>query len=163
MMTVPLPNPLLQPIAFLMTFLVYYVYPDPILGVLKIALFSTVLMYPFLLIGDKVYTKLKNQIRIQPVIIWYITGFLMTAIFWLIIRIWSSLLGGEVFMTGTITEIAVGWFLGSIFILVFGMFGHWLLRKMEHEYEMPHYISYLIISYVLNVIGWTIIVGKYFV
>lgn len=155
MIAIALPNPLTNPVAFLLHFFYFYVITDPIMGVLKIALFTAVMVYPFILAGDKLYAGMKKQLKIQPIFVWYISGFIMSAVFWFAIRLWSSVLGGEPFM-GTVTGAVGAWFAGSLLVLLLGLMGHWLLKKMQLRYDMPRYISYLIIDYIMCAIFWSL-------
>ncbi|MFW5902263.1 MAG: hypothetical protein ACOCTT_00030 [archaeon] len=145
-------NPLLF---LLMTFITGSLRNGPIFLTL-LAVMTSIFTYPFIFLG--IWILKKQMMKIEEFNDWQkelVTVISLSFIFWILIRVWYVLAGSSF-----ITDIPgfIAWALITGFVAYLFYLG----AKKTHliftdKWEMPKPLSYFIVNYAFNLIGWILL------
>jgi predicted neutral ceramidase superfamily lipid hydrolase len=161
---VALVDPITNPIGFMIFFFLANDLYDPS-GVIKIAFFMSVLIYPVLLLGwflnPKITKGLENTVK-KPLIIYFITTLVSVIVFWVYMRVWYILLNpnSQGFSFALVDFIKMLVIL-SVFAYPFVLLGNFLLKKIKQQWKMPDVITVYLIDLAMCLVVWFIIWGFY--
>lgn len=164
MASVAIVDPITNPIGFMIYFFLSNDLYDPT-GIVKIAFFMSVLVYPILLLGwylnPKITDTLEKTIKAR-FIIYFLTTFLCVIAFWLFMRLWYILLdpknmGLSFTPLGLLQAVVVISVLSYPFVLL----GNFLLKKMKQVWKMPDFITLYIIDIAMCLAAWLVIWGYF--
>jgi len=145
-------NPLLF---LLMTFIAGTLRNGPIF-LLLLSVLTSIVTYPFIFLGRIILNK--QMVKIEELNNWQkelVTVILLSLIFWILIRLWYFLAGSS-FIVDILGFIA--WVLVTGFIAYLFLIGAKKIHSMfTSKWEMPKPISYFIMNYMFNLIGWIIL------
>jgi len=156
-----IPNPISNPLLFLVAYFLANMGLDALRTTAELALFSSIIAYPFVFMGDFIYGKLRRKIKVERIVVFYIASFISFVIAWFVLRLWSALLGGEPFIDISVSQLFSSFFAASIIVFVLALFGHYIMRKIELRYEMPKPIMYFIIVYLISLMLWSVVALSY--
>jgi len=145
-----------DPLGFLfMTFIVGSLRQGPVFLAL-LSLLTSIVIYPFIYIGKWTFKRFMEEVeelrKWQKELVVVIA---MSALFWILVRAWYVLIGSSF-----VTDVAG--FLAWILITGFIAYLFYLSAKKAHSrftdsWTMPRPISYFIVNYGFNLIGWIIL------
>ncbi len=145
-----------NPLLFLfMSFITGSLRHGPIF-LLVLALITAVITYPFIFLGKWVFKEFSE--RLKELEKWQnklLTTLTLSLILWLLIRAWYALTGSSfiVDIPGFIAWVLITGLIFHIFYL-----GAKIIHsKIIEKWTMPSVISYFLIDYIFNLIGWIIL------
>ena len=148
-------TPLLDPLGFIGVYFFYYAANEVVMTPLKLALYSSILIYPFMLIGRWMHINfMKTANRIVRL---YVISLAVTFIFWIVMLIWRTIgvgLGGT---SLNVVNIVIGWIMAAAIAMPFMIIGFHLHRKMSERWNMPKALSLYIITLIMCILFWYIL------
>ena len=159
-MVMELVNPLTDPIGFIFLYFMFIVSSEGIPALLKLGLFSSVVAFPFSVLGRYVYQWLHQRVHDiwkVPLLTFYLASLVTSIIFWVVIRTWTSFLNGTAFTTSSAVAIIGNILLISIIVYPFILLGYYLNIKIHQKWDMPWIIIFYILGLLMCIIFIAII------
>ncbi|MBI4214686.1 hypothetical protein HY546_01700 [archaeon] len=153
-------DPVGNPLGFIGFFFIQNALVDP-LTPLKLALYSSVLIFPFALIGRLVHSRLEKSgwlKGMKTAALWRLLAacFAGTLSFWLLTRLWTFAFYREL-PAGAFFGIAHGILLGTITSALLAVTGNKLLKIMRKQWQMPSLLAVYIAELVMSAAFWVIV------
>ncbi|MBI1973305.1 hypothetical protein HYS54_00685 [Candidatus Micrarchaeota archaeon] len=151
-------DPLGNPVGFISFFFLQNALVDP-LAPLKLALYSSILVFPFVLAGRFVYSRLlasKSSLAgMKTARFWKLLASCFTAsvTFWVVLSLWVYAFHREFPAVGA-TGVLYGILLGTAVSTLLAWLGMKLLAAMRSHWQMPTALSVYIAELLMNAVFW---------
>lgn len=151
-------NPIADPIGFIIFFFLLEMNESGFITLFKLGLLCSVIAFPFVLLGRLVLSWLDENLRSgKGLLHYYLTGLIITVLFWFLLRLWYVVFGGSVFAAGSALSIIGSLLLSSIILFPMVLFGIWLKSVVQQHWKMPELLTIYIITLVLSTLLWFVI------
>jgi hypothetical protein len=145
-------NPFADPVSFIIYFYIFSVSAEGFPALLKLALVSSVLAFPFALLADRIYSRLSENPAAKPLVLMFASALLTTIAFWLVMLLWQLASGRAI--SGDIVLPLLG---SSVVAFAFGLLGHYILSKIKSLWKMPKLLAIYVSSLATCIIFWAIV------
>ena len=153
-------NPIADPIGFIVLFFVFGVGEDLLGTLLKLSILSSVIVFPFVLLGKKVYEWVEKSVKSIHLVKLFLTSLITVFLFIIIIRLWYVLWGSEFLAVGA-ADFLLGFALAVVVAFIFAIVGDFLNHIVHKQWQVPQgltlYVIDLIVSFVFFVSVITVI------
>lgn len=148
-------SPLTDPLGFIAVYFFYYGANDMIMTALKLGLFSSVLVYPFMYLGRYVHKWLLQKTW-NRIVHFYVVSLIITIVFWIIMLIWRIIGEGMPEIGFNIINLVAGWIVIAAAALPFIIVGYHIHERMTQRWKMPKPISLYIVTLAMCIPFWFI-------
>ncbi len=154
-------NPIADPLGFIVFFFIFGVGGDLLGTLLKLSIFSSVIVFPFTLLGKLVYGWVEKSVKSIHLVKLFLTSLITVFLFIIIIRLWYVLWGSEFLAIGA-GDFLLGFAVAVVIAFIFALLGDFLNHVIHKQWQVPQgltlYVIDLIVSFVFFLI---VIIGVY--
>jgi len=148
-------SPIADPIGFIFFFFILGMGEDVLGTLLKLAILSSVIVFPFTVLGKLVYDWVYKNIKSSHFVVLFLTSFITVFLFILIIRLWYVLFGSGFLAVG-LTDFILGFIVATVVAFIFAILGDFVNHVVHQKWKVPQglalYVIDLIVSFVFFVV-----------
>lgn len=152
---VPFLDPLTNPIGFIILYFLLEVGTNSIVAILKMGLITSIITFPFTLLGSWLLPKLKEKYKTKPIVNLYLTCLIVSVVFWIILRLWYVAFGSSFIATDFISLIIM-FAIMSIATFILAFIGNFILTKVYERWEMPKKLALYFIGLIMCILFWAV-------
>jgi len=141
-------NPIADPMGFLFFMFLGGIGEDTIGTLLKLSILSSVIAFPFLLLGQRVYGWLGKNMKSAHLIVLFIASFVTMFLSLIIVRLWYVLFGSR-FLSIGLTDFVLGFAIAGIIAFLLAVLGDFLGHKLHQKWEVPDRLALYVIDVVV--------------
>lgn len=151
-------DPISNPLAFIFLSFFYSFFEEGIKALFEISIISSVIAYPFILLGDRIKVNIEESKKWKPIVNLFVTTLVTLFIFWVIIRVWYVIFSGSSFMT-SIPDFIIFIIGGSIIMFFFVILGNYIKTKISETWKMPQPIAFYIVGLIICIVFWLVVLA----
>ena len=125
--------PVTDPLSFIIINFVMGIGFDAIGTIVKLAILSSVLVFPFALFGRKIYEWIGIENRFFNLLF---TTFVTVFVFLMAVRLWAAAWGSPFLMVGA-GSLAIGYLAASLITFVIAVIGDFISHKLRQKWDIP--------------------------
>jgi hypothetical protein len=156
-------NPLTDPIGFIVFSFFFGIGGDTIGTIARLSIYSSVLAFPFVLLGRRVYSWVESQLKDvkSRLVVLFLATIVTVFLFIIIMRLWYVLWGSP-FLSVGFSDFIIGFAVICIGAFILAVLGGYLSHLLHRKWDVPNgladYVIDLIVCFALFIIA---VVGLY--
>jgi len=155
-------GPIADPIGFIVFFFVFNIGADLLGTIIKLAVLSSVIAFPFVLIGRWVYSWVEENVKSVHLVNLFLTSVITVLIFVIVIRLWYMLFGSP-FLAAGMSDLALGFGVVAVVAFLLAILGDWLNHLFHQTWDVPRGLTSYIISLIVCVVFYTAVIASIYI
>lgn len=143
-------NPIADPIGFIIMFFILKFWEDAVANTLKLAVLSSVLAFPFALIGKKIFELLGKSVK-NRLFSLFLTSAVAVFVFVIIIKVWGVLFGLP-FMAMDVGEFLFDLGIAIVVAFLFAILGDFINHVVHQKWQVPQMLTLYVITFAVSII-----------
>jgi len=148
-------NPVADPIGFIVFFFIFGVGEDPFGTLLKLSILSSVIAFPFVLLGKLVYGWVEKSVKSIHLVKLFLTSLITVFLFIIVMRLWYALFGST-FLSVSLSDFLIGFAVAVVIAFIFAILGDFLNHIVHKQWQVPEgltlYVIDLIVCFVFLIV-----------
>ncbi len=141
-------SPLADPIGFIVGLFVFGIPQDPLGSLLKLAVLSSVIIFPFTVIGKLVYDWVAKNVKSNHLVTLFLTSFITVFIFVIAIRLWYVMFGSQFLAVG-IVDFIIGFVIAGAVAFLFALLGDFINHIVHQKWQVPQALTLYMIDLIV--------------
>jgi hypothetical protein len=141
-------NPIADPIGFIFYMFLWGIGQDTIGTLLKLSILSSVIVFPFILLGKRVYGWVEKNVKSSRLVLLFLTSFLTLFLFLVIARLWYVAFGSA-FISAGLVEFIIDFVIAGIAVFVLALLGDFLSHKLHQKWDVPQKLSLYVVDLIV--------------
>lgn len=141
-------NPIADPIGFIVFLFIAGVGDDTITTILKLTILSSIIAFPFTLLGRQIYLWVDKKIKSVHLLKLFVTSTITLFFSLIIIRLWYVIWGSQ-FLAVDLTGFVSGFAVALAISFVFAMLGDYLNYLLHQKFDVPSTLALYTIDFVV--------------
>lgn len=146
-------NPLADPVSFIILYYIGGMASEGPVILLKLALLSSVIAFPFVLLGGFLFKKAIGNWKANRYLQLIAADFSMVVFFWLALGLWRAAWGGN-FITGSVLSIVQFFVVGTAVSFPLAVLGDYLKKKIDENWKIPGALAAYLLCLLSSIIFW---------
>jgi len=155
-------NPVADPIGFIILLFLWGVGEDTVATILKLAILSSVVVFPFTLLGKLVYDWVDKNIKSAHLVILFLTSFITVFLFIMIIRLWYVLFGST-FLSVGLGDFVLGFVIAGTVAFIFAILGDFINHVIHQNWKVPQGLTLYVIDLIVCFVFFLVVLGAYLI
>lgn len=147
-------NPIADPIGFMVLYYISGMMTEGYIILFKLALISSLLVFPFALLGRELFRN-SDKWKTHRLVKIFISSSIMSVVFWLVLGAWKWL-WTKTFLSGNFVNAFV---LSAAVAFPFAAIGDFMNRWIKENWKIPSVLSVYIICLALSIVFWLLVWG----
>jgi len=141
-------SPWADPISFIVGLFVFGIPQDALGTLLKLAVLSSVIIFPFTVIGKFVYDWVAKNVKSNHLVALFLTSFITVFIFVMVIRLWYVLFGSQFLAVG-IVDFLIGFVIIGAVAFLFALLGDFINHIVHQKWQVPQTLTLYLIDLIV--------------
>lgn len=141
-------SPFADPIGFIVGLFVFGIPQDAIGTLLKLAVLSSVIVFPFTIIGKFVYDWVAKNVKANHLVTLFLTSFITVFVFFIAIRLWYVLFGSQFLAVG-IVDFIIGFLIAGAVAFLFALLGDFINHIVHQKWQVPQMLTLYMIDLIV--------------
>ena len=137
-----------DPIGFIVGLFVFGIPQDPIGSLLKLAVLSSVIVFPFTVIGKLVYDWVSKNAKANHLVTLFLTSFITVFVFIIVIRLWYVLFGSQFLAVGMV-DFIIGFLTAGAVAFLFALLGDFINHIVHQKWQVPQALTLYMIDLIV--------------
>jgi hypothetical protein len=149
-------NPVADPLGFIVFFFVFGVGEDLLGTLLKLSILSSVIVFPFTLLGKLIYDWVEKSVKSIHLVKLFLTSLITVFLFIIIIRLWYVLWGSKFLAVGA-TDFLLGFAVAVVIAFIFALLGDFLNHVVHKQWQVPQGLTLYVIDLIVCFVFFAIV------
>jgi len=150
-------NPVTDPIGFIVFFFIFNIGVDLLGTIIKLAVLSSVIAFPFILIGRLVYSWVEQNVKSVHLVNLFLTSVITVFVFVIVIRLWYMLFGSS-FLSASMSDLTQGFGVVAVAAFLLAVLGDWLNHLFHRTWEIPSELAIYIVDLIVSIVLYSLVV-----
>lgn len=150
-------NPVADPIGFILFFFIFGVGDDLIGTVLKLTVLSSVIVFPFTIMGRWIYGKVEERVKSPHLAVLFLTSLITVFLFVIVIRLWYVLFGSSFLAIG-LSDFLIGFTVALVISFLFALLGDFINHVIHQNWKVPQMLSLYVIDLIVSLVFFIMVV-----
>jgi len=151
-------SPWTDPIGFILFFFIFGIGEDAIGTILKLTVLSSVIVFPFTVLGKWVYGKVEEKVKSPHLLVLFLTSLITVFLFVIVIRLWYVLFGSS-FLAMGLSDFLTGFAVALVVSFLFALLGDFINHVIHQNWKVPQMLSLYVIDLIVCLVFFIIVIA----
>jgi len=152
-------SPFADPIGFIVYLFLWGIGEDIPGTLLKLAILSSVIAFPFALLGKKIYEWVGTNVKTVHLVKLFLTSLITVFIFIIVVMLWGAAWGTGL-PSVSMTDFLVWFVIAAVIAFIFAILGDFLNHILHQKWQVPQgmalYVIDLIVCFVFFLVAFAV-------
>jgi len=141
-------NPFADPIGFIVYLFLWGIGEDIPGTLLKLAILSSVIAFPFALLGKKIYGWVGKNVKAMHLIVLFLTSLITVFIFIIVVMLWDAVWGTGL-PSVSVIDFLVWFVIAAVIAFIFAILGDFLNHILHQKWQVPQGMALYVIDLIV--------------